>query len=241
MSGSVGSNTGSVVQPWGLVVPRKVSAELVSAVMAPTLIGGAVAAGYATLGIGLLMGLQGLVARSLEAPPSETAHNPIPWGASVEPDTVAAPAPVAAALPASVRQVSASEDALPVPLIAQAPVEEHAGEPQVEPAPVVAAARLPFQPIIEEQAAEAPAAVTGKARPPGLAGPRGGKPDNLKAIGGIGPKLETILNDFGVYHFDQIAAWTPQEAEWIEEYLKFPGRVARDRWIDQAKALTDKH
>jgi predicted flap endonuclease-1-like 5' DNA nuclease len=38
---------------------------------------------------------------------------------------------------------------------------------------------------------------------------RDGKPDDLKKISGVGPKLEGVLNEMGFYHFDQIAAWTP--------------------------------
>ena len=38
------------------------------------------------------------------------------------------------------------------------------------------------------------------------AAPRGGKADDLKRIKGIGPKIEGLLNDLGVYHYDQIAS-----------------------------------
>ncbi len=225
---------------WNVPPASKPSAELLAAFMAPTLIGGAVAAGYASLGMGILMGIQGLVARGLEAAPTPSTLKEVPWGAPVEPITVVAPASDAAAQPAPVRHDSSVDDVPQVPLIVQSTIEDLASAAAPD-AVASAEARLPFQPVMEEQDGIEHASGNRKTRPAGLAGARGGKPDNLKAIGGIGPKLEAILNDFGVYHFDQIAAWTPQEAEWIEEYLKFPGRVARDRWIDQAKALTDKH
>ena len=66
---------------------------------------------------------------------------------------------------------------------------------------------------------------------------RGGKPDDLKKIKGVGPKLEGTLNGLGVYHFDQIAAWTDAEIAWVDDRLQFKGRIERDGWIDQAKAL----
>jgi large subunit ribosomal protein L21 len=64
---------------------------------------------------------------------------------------------------------------------------------------------------------------------------RGGKPDNLKKIGGVGPKLESVLHENGVYHFDQISAWTEEEVAHMDERLSFKGRIARDNWIEQAK------
>lgn len=74
-------------------------------------------------------------------------------------------------------------------------------------------------------------------RPAGLAAPRFGKADDLKRIAGVGPKLETTLNDMGIYHFDQIAAWTPNQIDWVDNYLRFPGRIARDNWIAQASTF----
>jgi NADH-quinone oxidoreductase subunit E len=73
-----------------------------------------------------------------------------------------------------------------------------------------------------------------------LAGARGGKPDDLKKIKGVGPKLEGTLNDLGIYHFDQIAGWTESDVAWVDERLKFKGRIERDGWIEQAKALAGK-
>ena len=75
-------------------------------------------------------------------------------------------------------------------------------------------------------------------RPAALDAPRGGKPDDLKKIKGIGPKLEKLCNKLGFWHFDQIAAWTDQEIAWVDANLEgFKGRVTRDRWVEQAKLL----
>lgn len=74
-------------------------------------------------------------------------------------------------------------------------------------------------------------------RPAGLDAPKAGKADDLKRISGVGPKLESVLNDLGIYHFDQIAAWTKKESDWVDTYLRFKGRIARDGWIAQAKTF----
>jgi NADH-quinone oxidoreductase subunit E len=76
-----------------------------------------------------------------------------------------------------------------------------------------------------------------KSKPAGLAEPRGGEPDDLKRILGVGPVNEKRLHDLGVFHFDQIAAWTPAEAGWVDEQLSFHGRIEREDWIGQAKKL----
>ncbi|WP_026790956.1 hypothetical protein [Pleomorphomonas oryzae] len=74
-------------------------------------------------------------------------------------------------------------------------------------------------------------------RPPALPGPRSGSADDLRRIRGIGPQNATRLNALGIYHLDQIAAWTPAEARWVGAYLAFPGRIEREDWMGQAKAL----
>jgi|GEM_PF-1249674 len=74
-------------------------------------------------------------------------------------------------------------------------------------------------------------------KPMTLDAPRGGKADDLKQIKGVGPKLEGVINSLGFYHFDQIAAWTPDEIAWVDMRLKFKGRIERDGWIEQARLL----
>ncbi|UFI01957.1 NADH-quinone oxidoreductase subunit E [Roseibium aggregatum] len=66
---------------------------------------------------------------------------------------------------------------------------------------------------------------------------RGGKPDDLKKLKGVGPKLEATLNELGFFYFDQVASWGPQEVAWVDSRLKFKGRIERDGWIEQAKVL----
>lgn len=74
-------------------------------------------------------------------------------------------------------------------------------------------------------------------RPPAMMAPRRGQPDDLKLIEGISAKLEEVLHQLGVFHYDQIAAWTRQNIEWVNGYLRFKGRIDREGWVDQAKRL----
>lgn len=62
--------------------------------------------------------------------------------------------------------------------------------------------------------------------------------DNLEEISGVGPALHTMLNQLGIYQFQQIAAFTPQEVAWVASNLKsFKNRITRDDWVSQAKNL----
>lgn len=74
-------------------------------------------------------------------------------------------------------------------------------------------------------------------KPRGIKTPRKGGPDDLKQISGVGPKIEGLLHELGVFHFSQIAAWTKDHVAWVDAYLKFKGRIEREDWIAQAKSL----
>ncbi len=78
-------------------------------------------------------------------------------------------------------------------------------------------------------------------RPEALLAPVDGKPDNLQEIKGIGPKLEELCHELGIYHFSQIASWGDAQVAWVDENLQgFRGRVNRDEWVVQAKILAAK-
>lgn len=64
--------------------------------------------------------------------------------------------------------------------------------------------------------------------------------DDLTVIKGIGPKIHGQLNSFGIFHYDQIAEWKKPECEWVNGSLSFKGRIEREEWIKQAKALARK-
>ncbi len=64
-----------------------------------------------------------------------------------------------------------------------------------------------------------------------------GKPDDLTRIRGIGAKLAETLHGLGIFHFSQLSALGTTAAEELDAKLSFRGRIRRDDWIGQAKAL----
>lgn len=75
------------------------------------------------------------------------------------------------------------------------------------------------------------------ARPLALDGPVENTPDDLTLIGGIGPRIQEVLNSLGIYHYDQIADWSLENVAWIDDHLNFHGRVKREGWVEQAAVL----
>jgi predicted flap endonuclease-1-like 5' DNA nuclease len=74
-----------------------------------------------------------------------------------------------------------------------------------------------------------------------LTGPEFGEADDLERINGVGPMLSELLNDIGVFYFWQIAEWTPEEVDWVDDQLlHFKGRIERDNWVSQARTLTSE-
>ena len=92
-------------------------------------------------------------------------------------------------------------------------------------------------PKAKPAAKPAAAAEVAEVAPETLKEARGGLPDDLKLLKGVGPKLEQTLNELGFFHFDQIAAWGEAEVAWVDSRLKFKGRIERDGWIAQAAKL----
>ena len=74
------------------------------------------------------------------------------------------------------------------------------------------------------------------APPPLLDAP--GTPDDLKLIVGVGPVIERMLHQLGIGTYRQIARWSDRDIDEIDARLReFPGRVRRDAWVTQARAL----
>jgi predicted flap endonuclease-1-like 5' DNA nuclease len=64
--------------------------------------------------------------------------------------------------------------------------------------------------------------------------------DDLTRIRGIGPHYARVLQGLGVSSFAAIANWSPQDCTSFARRLKVnPGRVERDKWVEQARALCD--
>lgn len=68
--------------------------------------------------------------------------------------------------------------------------------------------------------------------------PINGAADDLKKIKGIGTTLENTLNSIGIHHFRQIASWSDEQINWIDNQIDFPGRVRREKWVAQAQQLS---
>jgi len=81
-----------------------------------------------------------------------------------------------------------------------------------------------------------PAAVKTGGEPERLSAPRG-KADKLADMTGVGPKIVEKLHGIGIFHFSQIAAWTPENVAWVDKELDLKGRIERDGWVAQAKKL----
>jgi predicted flap endonuclease-1-like 5' DNA nuclease len=67
------------------------------------------------------------------------------------------------------------------------------------------------------------------------------KKDDLKIISGVGPVLEKKLNKQGIKTFAQIAAWKKADVVKFDKVLDFKGRIEREEWVKQAKALAKKN
>lgn len=177
------------------------------------------------------------------AAPVAEAPGPAPSAAAAEPPSSPQPA-MAAALPADAAVAET-----------QGPLTAKTGTPKTETAKTAKAkadkpkADKPKadKPKAEKAKAEkakaekAPAKAKGPAKdgkPRGLKAPRKGGPDDLTLIEGIGPKLQEKLNDWGIYHFDQIAGWGEAEIAYADENVpRFKGRCSRDKWVAQAKII----
>jgi len=61
--------------------------------------------------------------------------------------------------------------------------------------------------------------------------------DDVKLISGVGPAIEKKLADLGVTSLTQIAEFTKEEIDRVDEGLNFKGRIEREDWVRQAKDL----
>lgn len=159
----------------------------------------------------------------------------IPPEAGAEPVRPVAPtrvmaAPIAKAPPAAVEPSATAAKAKPAAKAVEAPAAKPKPAAKAKPAKTAAT------PKAEKPAAAARAAKAGGLQR--LTAPRAGKADDLKEIEGIGPAMEKLVNGLGFYHFDQIAGWGEADVASVDAEMKgFKGRIARDRWVAQAKII----
>jgi predicted flap endonuclease-1-like 5' DNA nuclease len=109
--------------------------------------------------------------------------------------------------------------------------------PAINPVPAKSPRRAVKKSAAKSAAREKNPRQDEKNRPPVLKAARRGKPDQLIAIDGIGNTIQLKLYELGIFHYDQIAEWTVEQAVWVSEEIGFPGRAHRESWIRQAAAL----
>ena len=70
-----------------------------------------------------------------------------------------------------------------------------------------------------------------------------GPQDSLQMIKGIGPVMEKLLNEIGIFHYNQLARMNESDCLWVSDRIRtFPKRIKRDRWQQQAVELDlDQH
>jgi len=95
------------------------------------------------------------------------------------------------------------------------------------------------KPVAEKKAAAKPAVEKAEAAPVALFDKPAGDADDLKKISGVGPVLEKKLNDLGIYTYAQVAAFSKDDIEKVDDALSFKGRIERDDWLSQAKKLAE--
>ncbi len=105
----------------------------------------------------------------------------------------------------------------------------------LEQASSVAGGARPAE-VAAEEAPPAPQPPRG-VKPGVLAAPRNGLPDDFTLIEGLSGLQQSTLNALGVFHFDQIAAWTPEHVAWVDRYLYLRGRIEEEEWVEQAADL----
>ena len=62
--------------------------------------------------------------------------------------------------------------------------------------------------------------------------------DDLKKLKGVGPKLEEVLNNAGIFTFEQLSKMTDAEYDLLDGMIdSFKGKGKKDDWAGQAKGL----
>lgn len=162
------------------------------------------------------------------------------------------PVPGASEHAAAVSQAPSPESTVPQPDTGTSP---HVGEPAREDttaaglaaaAAAAAAAGLAAaatRPAAEEQEQTTPAqaavaAIPVASVPPAALG-AGTEvaADDLSRISGVTPEIARTLATRGVTSFAELAGWTSEDVARFEAFVGTPGRVARERWIDQARGF----
>jgi predicted flap endonuclease-1-like 5' DNA nuclease len=70
--------------------------------------------------------------------------------------------------------------------------------------------------------------------------PTSGNTDDLTRIRGIGKVIERKLHELGITTFRQLADLSAADVQRVNQAIDFPGRVERERWVEQARGLTSR-
>ncbi|RAZ77073.1 NADH-quinone oxidoreductase subunit E [Mesorhizobium atlanticum] len=178
------------------------------------------------------------------APAAPAASGPVAPSKSGKPKTDAPETSPALATPSPVKVAPATEKAASVRAPRHSAANANQASPEVEavskprsgPKNKAEPASAFKAPETKQPVAKTPKpSLDDKNRPAGIERPA--TVDDLKLISGVGPKIEATLHSLGIYTFAQVASWKKAEREWADGYLNFRGRIERDDWVKQAKAL----
>ncbi|MER8629890.1 NADH-quinone oxidoreductase subunit E [Mesorhizobium opportunistum] len=180
----------------------------------------------------------------IAAPVPAPATAPVAPSNASKPKTDAAETSPALKTPSKTKVAPAAEKAASVSAPRHSAVNANKAAPEVEKVskqrsgPIAKAAPATAFKAPEAKvpvAKPAKPSLEDKNRPAGIDRPAA--VDDLKLISGVGPKIEGILHTLGIFTFAQVASWKKAEREWVDGYLSFQGRIDRDDWVKQAKAL----
>ena len=146
--------------------------------------------------------------------------------APVEPTDLPAPAPQPVQEPQHAAPAASAAAPAPAEPIAfaspPAPAEPIASASPLAPAePAATTSTAPVSPV------------------PAAAPVRATAASDLTTLKGLGPKVAAQLAEMGITSIADLAALSPAEADRIDASLgTFQGRMARDRWVEQARLLS---
>ncbi|MEO0345659.1 MAG: helix-hairpin-helix domain-containing protein [Pseudomonadota bacterium] len=89
-------------------------------------------------------------------------------------------------------------------------------------------------PTPEPDSAPTPAPVAEEASPDDTAR---GRSEDLRLVSGIGPAMKRELAAHGIRTLSELAGLDDTRIDKLDGALRFPGRIRRDRWVEQARKL----
>ena len=137
-------------------------------------------------------------------------------------------------LPSSAKKIGAppaSAKAAAAVAVASAAVSKKAAPKAEKKAAAPKAAAKPAAPKQEEAASSG-------AKPANLMSKAPADADDLKKIKGVGPKSADAMNALGIYKYEQLAAFSAADVEWLSGEIGFSvEKIERDGWIAMAADL----